>query len=180
MSSARHVILIGMKSCGKTTAGRVVANRLQLPFVDLDADIERIHTQRTGQQLRFRDIFRIHGREYFNALETAALCELPDRPEGFLLAAGGSTPLNHPTLLPTLGTVIFLDIDEKILLPRIIAGGIPPFFPYPDDPERSLHTLLTARRPVYKSVANAIIPIQMETPDVIADRVIEVLEFKRT
>ncbi len=175
MSPARHVILIGMKSSGKTTAGRVVSHRLHIPFVDLDAEIERIHYERTHQQLRFRDIFRIHGRDYFNALEAAALCELADNPDDFLLAAGGNTPINHPDLLPKLGTVIFLDIDEKILLPRIIAGGIPPFFPYPDDPEKSLHTLLCERRPVYTGMANSIIPIHTEPPDVIADRVMEAL-----
>lgn len=175
MSAVRHIILIGMKSSGKTTAGRLVACRLEIPFVDLDAEIERIHEERTHQHLRFRDIFRIHGHEYFNALEAAALCALADKPTDFLLAAGGSTPINHPTLLPNLGTVIFLDIDEKVLLPRIVAGGIPPFFPYPDDPERSLHTLLDARRPVYKGMAHAIIPIASESPDVVADRVIEKL-----
>lgn len=175
MSAARHVILIGMKSSGKTTAGRLVACRLQIPFVDLDAEIERIHAERTHQHLRFRDIFRIHGHEYFNALEAAALCALPDSHGDFLLAAGGNTPINHPDLLPNLGTVIFLDIDEKVLLPRIIAGGIPPFFPYPDDPEKSLHTLLDARRPVYLSIAHAIIPITNESPDMVAERVMEVL-----
>ena len=178
MATPQHIILIGMKSSGKTTAGRVVANRLQVPFVDLDAEIEHLHHQRTHQQLRFRDIFRIHGRDYFNALEAAALCELAESPNGFLVAAGGNTPINHPDFLPNLGTVIFLDIDEKILLPRIIAGGIPPFFPYPDDPEKSLTTLLAARRPVYIRVAHAIIPIATESPDVIADRVIEALTSK--
>jgi shikimate kinase len=175
MSTVRHVILIGMKSSGKTTAGRVVSNRLHIPFVDLDAEIERIHQLRTHQQLRFRDIFRIHGSEYFKAIEAAALCELGDSPGDFLLAAGGSTPINHPDLLPTLGTVVFLDIDEKILLPRILAGGIPPFFPYPDDPEKSLHVLLSSRRPVYAGMANATIVIHSEPPDVVADRVIEAL-----
>ena len=175
MSSPRHIILIGMKSSGKTTAGRVVSSRLKIPFVDLDSEIERTHQQRTGQQLRFRDIFRIHGRDYFNALEAAALCELAESPEGFLLAAGGNTPINHPEFLPNLGTVIFLDIDEKVLLPRIIAGGIPPFFPFPDDPQKSLSTLLDARRPIYHRVAHAIISITTEPPDVIADRIIAVL-----
>ena len=175
MEMPRHIILIGMKSSGKTTAGRVVSHRLQIPFIDLDAEIEHLHYQRTHQQLRFRDIFRIHGRDYFNALEAAALCELAESPDGFLLAAGGNTPINHPDFLPNLGTVIFLDIDEKILLPRIIAGGIPPFFPYPEDPERSLNVLLATRRPIYTRVAHAIIPIHTEPPDVIADKVIEVL-----
>ncbi len=177
MAPVKHIILIGMKSSGKTTAGRVVASRLQIPFVDLDSEIERIHCQRTHQQLRFRDIFRIHGRDYFNALEAAALCDLAESPAGFLLAAGGNTPINHPDFLPNLGTVIFLDIDEKILLPRIIAGGIPPFFPYPDDPEKSLNTILATRRPIYTRVAHVIIPIATEPPDTIADRVIEVLSL---
>lgn len=169
-----------MKSSGKTTIGKLVARKLGLRFTDVDAEVERLYLEEAGEELPFREIFRKIGKDRFRAMETAALQALPStQPERpFVLATGGGLPLaeeNRP-ILRSMGVIVFLDVAEDVLLSRIVRGGIPAFFPYPDDPARSLAELLTARRPVYGSLAHVTVACRMEDPDTIANLVIHQLE----
>jgi shikimate kinase len=177
---SKSLVLIGMKSCGKTTIGKILARRLELTFTDMDAEIERLHAQQKGERLRFREIFARYGKDYFRDLETSALRNLDesklDHP--CVLATGGGLPLaeaNRP-LLKKLGTIVFLDATPEVLLARILPRGIPAFFPYPDDPARSLTELLAVRRPIYQSLAQISVVCQSEPPESVADRIIVQLE----
>ncbi len=184
----RNIILIGMKSSGKTTVGKIVAQKLGLCFTDLDAEVERRYLEQTGEKLHFRAIFKKLGKDRFRALETAALQGLADArcatpgvrstsPLGltpFVLATGGGVPLteeNRP-VLRGMGTLVFLDVAQEVLLQRIVAGGIPAFFPYPDDPARSLAELLAVRRPIYSALAYLTVACGSESPESIADLII--------
>lgn len=174
------IILIGMKSSGKTTISHVLANNLGIACIDLDAEIEKTHTRTTHEQVGFRDIFKLHGQSYFRSLEAATLVYLASTlaNRSFLLATGGGTPLDahNQHLLHNLGTVVFLDIDAEILLPRIVAGGIPAFFPYPDDPAASLQTLLETRRPIYRQTAHITIACYDDSPEMIANSIMEEID----
>jgi len=174
------IILIGMKSSGKTTIGRMVARKLGVRFTDMDAEIERLHGEQKAERLRFREIFQKYGSDYFRRLETAALqalCaarnEMP-----FVLATGGGLPLaeENQTLLKGMGTVVFLDVAQDVLLTRILAAGVPAFFPYPHDPARSLAELLAVRRPIYGALARITVACRSESPDAIADTIINQLQ----
>jgi shikimate kinase len=175
-----NVVLIGMKSSGKTTAGAALATRLGAAFVDIDAELEDAYRRETGESLGFREIYQKHGERYFRALEAAALERLPARfgDGGFVLAAGGGTPLHEANqrILKSLGAVVFLDVDAATLLPRITAGGVPAFFPYPTDPARSLDELLAARRPIYTGAADITLPCGAAPPERVAERIIERLQ----
>lgn len=177
---ADNIILIGMKSSGKTSVGRLLADRLAHKFLDLDVEIENVHCQQTQKQLHFREIFKQYGQDYFRRLETSVLETLSnsDPNSGFILATGGGTPLaeTNQKILKTLGMILYLDVDQKILLARITAGGIPPFFPYPTDPEKSLSELLAVRRPIYQDVAHLTCTYSNETPLQIVDKVITLMK----
>ena len=175
-----NIILIGMKSSGKTTVGRIVAQKLGLRFIDLDAEITRRYLRQTNENLHFREIFKKVGKDRFRAMETEALQAraAAEADTHFVLATGGGVPLteeNRP-ILKSLGTVVFLNVAQEVLLPRIIAGGIPAFFPYPDDPARSLAELLAVRRPIYSALADVTVPCRSETPETIADVIVRPLE----
>ncbi len=180
MSAKQKIILIGMKSSGKSTIGKILARKLGLGFTDMDARIERLHWEQKGEKLRFRDIFGKYGKDYFRSLETAALQALAnDREEApSVLATGGGLPLaeENRALLGGLGVVVFLDVHQDVLLSRILTGGIPAFFPYPDDPARSLAEILALRRPIYRALAHLTVECRAETPETIADRIIKLLE----
>ncbi|HLI07313.1 MAG TPA: shikimate kinase [Ktedonobacteraceae bacterium] len=162
-----RMILIGMKGCGKTTIGKMLAKTLDVPFLDADSEIESMHRRERGESLSFRQIFQRYGAAYFHALDARALLNLAHEraSSDFVFACGGRTPLQqgNQAILARLGTVLFLNVEKSVLLRRILAQGIPAFFPYPDDPERSLDELLRERAPVYKRLAHLTVNIGEET-----------------
>ncbi len=180
MATPKRIILIGMKSSGKTTAGRLLARKLRARFIDMDAEIERRHAAQTGERLPFREIFKKHGGEYFRAAETAALRSLAESVGGepYVLSTGGGLPLaeENRELLRGMGAVVFLDVRDDVLLERIVSRGIPAFFPYPDDPRRSLEEILAARRPVYSGLAAIRVECGAEPPDVNVEKILGELE----
>ncbi|MCI5137288.1 MAG: shikimate kinase [Candidatus Electrothrix sp. AR1] len=176
MKDGVAIVLIGMKSSGKTTTGKALAKALNVRFIDMDFELEQEHFTLKNEQLPFREIFKKYGRDYFRSLEVAALAKLHGalRDKSYVLATGGGLPLDEKNqeTLKELGTIIFLDIDMESLLPRIISGGIPPFFPYPDNPKKSLSELLEARRPVYMKVADITLECDTESPELLANKII--------
>lgn len=180
MGATKKVILIGMKSSGKTTAGRLLARELGVRFIDMDEEIERLHAGQTGERLPFRDIFKKHGGEYFRAMETAALRGLVAslKNDAYVLSTGGGLPLaeENRALLRGMGTIVFIDVLEHVLLERIVSRGIPAFFPYPDDPKRSLAEILGARRPVYSALAAIRVECGAEPPEINAGKIMQQLE----
>lgn len=169
------ILLIGMKGCGKTTVGHLLAERLQVSFFDSDTEIEKMHEQGKGEALPFRQIFRAYGAAYFQALDRRTLEHIAvSGGTDFVFACGGRTPLaeENQKILRTLGKIIFLNVEKRILLRRILAQGIPPFFAYPDDPERSLDELFTERWPIYKWLAERTVDIGEETAEQVVQTIL--------
>ena len=175
-----RIVLTGMKGCGKTTVGRLLAEKLQVAFFDSDAEIERMHGRERDEALSFRQIFRTYGEAYFHALERRTLEHMAQASGNreFVFACGGRTPLREENqeMLQGLGSIIFLNVEKSVLLKRILAQGIPPFFPYPADPERSLDELLTERLPVYKRLADRTLDIGEETPEKVVHTILAELK----
>src|SRR5512138_2904244 len=67
------VALLGLRGAGKTTVGRRLAKRLQVPFVELDQQVEQ------AANLALAEIFSLHGEEYYRRLEREALVQILDR-----------------------------------------------------------------------------------------------------
>lgn len=171
-----NIILIGMKACGKSTVGCLLAEKLNIDFVELDSEIEKIHFLNRKEKLNFREIFKKRGGEYFRTLESRVLKNIVDKSakKRFVLACGGGTPLSvdNQKLLKQLGKIFFLNADEEILLPRILKHGVPAFFPFPNNPKKSLRELLKKRRPIYKKIADEIISFKSESPEDLVEKII--------
>lgn len=105
----KNIILIGMMGCGKTTAGRLLAQQLGRPFVDCDELMEG-HTGRT-----IAEIFAQDGERGFRSLESQVLEQLSNQ-EGLVIATGGGAVLSRKNVISLRrnGTLVFLDrpIDE--------------------------------------------------------------------
>lgn len=164
-----RIIFVGMKGCGKTTLGKLLAEKLHIPFIDSDASLEKMHEQERGEALPFREIFRKYGETYFSTLDTKTLKHIAKEfgNRDFVFACGGRTPLQEENqeILSSLGKVIFLKVEKGVLLKRVLAQGTPAFFPYPADPDKSLDELLTERLPVYKKLADLTIDVSEGTPE---------------
>ncbi|MDY7093535.1 MAG: shikimate kinase [Acidobacteriota bacterium] len=78
-----HIFLIGFMGSGKTTVGSRLADRLELPWIDLDAEIELRNEQ------TIPEIFARHGEETFRKLEHESLLEAVGRPQAVIATGGG-------------------------------------------------------------------------------------------
>jgi len=171
-----RIIFIGMKGCGKTTLGTLLAERLQIAFIDSDTEIEKMHRQERGEAISFREIFKIYGAKHFSALDTKTLKHIAHEfgNTDFVFACGGRTPLQEENqeILTGLGTIIFLHVDKTVLLKRILVQGIPAFFPYQDDAEKSLDELFRERLPTYKKLADITIDVSEGTSEELIPRIL--------
>lgn len=105
----KDIILIGMPGCGKSTIGKLLAEEIKRPLVDLDCVIEELAGKTIG------DIFKTVGEAGFRELETEAFRNTVG--EGKIIATGGgivTIPQNRD--IARKGLVVFLDRPLEILL----------------------------------------------------------------
>lgn len=139
------LILIGLPASGKTTVGRQLARRLDMPFFDCDEAIE------AAAGCSVSDIFARYGESYFRQLEHRTL-ETLCRKESCVIATGGGAVLrkDNRLLLRCSGTVFWLDrpladimsTDFQTGRPLLTAGW------------KALERLAAERRALYAACAH--------------------------
>jgi shikimate kinase / 3-dehydroquinate synthase len=156
------IVLVGFMGAGKTTIGRLVADRLGLPFVDSDLVIE----QRTGRSVR--DIFATDGEPAFRVLEQEVIADLLAGPEAVLALGGGAA--EHPATQVGLkrADVVYLQVGYAQAMQRVAGDEYRPLLRRPD-----LDRLYGRRLDVYGSVATLTIATDGRRPEAIAGDVIE-------
>lgn len=113
-----HIFLYGPSGSGKSTVGKSLASDLNLPFLDLDAEIEH----KTGR--RIQDIMAKQGETFFRDLETAALKSLVSGPETVVALGGGALLRDeNRSLAESAGQVILLEADLPTLINRLSQDG---------------------------------------------------------
>lgn len=132
---------------GKTSIGRIVAQRLGFQFVDTDAVI----VERAGMQVA--EIFERHGEAWFREQETATLRSLSILNRAVISTGGGvvTREENH-ALLRELGFVVWLTASEDVIFERVSRNTKRPLLQTPD-PRATVHELLEKRRGLYEAVA---------------------------
>ena len=158
---AQNIVLIGMMGCGKTTVGRLLAQRLECPMADTDALIE----ERTGRTIP--DIFAADGEARFRALELELCRELAGR-RGLVVACGGGLPLQDGAIsaLKENGLVFWLDRDPRETYDSLDVSGRPLAQGGREDFVRRYEV----RSPIYHRWANYVIPCG-DGPQAAADRI---------
>jgi len=168
-----NIVLMGMKHCGKTTLGAMLARRLSREFFDLDRVVEGIEAERLGRPVTAREIYRLRGKEGFQAL---VLGTGSGGADGVVVALGGGTIENGAALaiLREAGILVFLDEDEEVLFRRIEAGGLPPFLEG-SSPRESFHDLYEKRTSLYRERADLRVDLRGLGPGEGLDRLLELL-----
>ena len=140
---SRSIVLVGMMGAGKTSIGRRLAEKLGLPFVDADAEIE------TAAGKTIPEIFAEHGEAYFRDGERRVMLRLLCGSQK-VLATGGGAFMNSETRLAVKqrGVSIWLKASYDVLLARVKKRGNRPMLKT-DDPEATLKRLIEERYPVY-------------------------------
>ncbi len=152
---------------GKSTVGRIVAERLGRRLIDSDELIE----ERTGRTVR--EIFAADGEEAFRALESAALLDALADPEPSVIAAAGGVVLreaNRRALVESDARVVWLLADPEVLLDRVRNGMHRPLLD--DDPEGTLQRMWDEREPLYHEVADAIVSVDHRSINEVVEAVL--------
>lgn len=163
-----NLYLVGMMGAGKSAVGPPLAQALGYRFIDADTTL----AETAGRPIP--DIFAEAGEEGFRALESAVLNELA-RWHSLVVATGGGVvtrPVNWGPMQQ--GVVIWLDAPEAILLQRLEGDPTPRPLLADPDPAGRLRNLLAERQPFYAQADLHVIQ-QGESPEALADRVLEAL-----
>jgi shikimate kinase len=153
------VYLVGMPGSGKSTVGPVLADRLGVPFVELDARIE----DATGKSVP--RIFADEGEARFRELEAAALIQAATEDPSVVSCGGGVVlePANRVTLRAT-GFVVFLSVPVEVLRARVIPAADRPLI----HEQRDLDRLFAEREPLYREFAAHVVDASGDPQDVAA------------
>ena len=162
----KHIALIGMMGCGKTTVGELLAQRLKKTLVDTDQLIVR----QTGMTIP--EIFSSQGEGYFRALEVGVAQALSLR-DDLIISCGGGLPMQEAAMsaLKESGIVIWLDRDvEDIFDSEDFSGR-----PLGQGSKEDFLARAAQRRPIYEKWADATIH-DFTSPVSTAARVKEAVE----
>ena len=170
----KRIVLTGFMGAGKTSTGRLLAERIGWTFLDLDAHLE----SRAG--LSVPEIFARHGEDHFRRLESSALASALALPNT-VLALGGGTPeelTNRLLLEQTPATyTIFLDAPFPTLFDRCMLQdlGDPALArPVLADPVAA-QLRFQKRHPLYRRLANLTIDTANQTADQTIDALFDTL-----
>ena len=154
-----NIVLIGMPSSGKSTVGRILAEKIGARFIDTDEVI----VERIGMPIK--EFFAIHGEESFRAVESEVIRDLSGE-GGLVIATGGGAILREENLfnLRYNGKLLFIDRPLGDLIPTDSR-------PLSRD-RNALKALYNERYPIYNSVSDARIE-SVGTPSDVADNILE-------
>lgn len=150
------IFLIGFMGCGKTHWGKLLSEKLGVPFFDLDEKI----TEQEGRPIN--EIFKTEGEEYFRMLEKDVLHLLTESHESFVMACGGGTPCFFNTIdyLKRQGTVVWINCSTDCLYQRLTKekDQRPLISSIPDDQLKTFIIKKYSSRKIFYQQANVILP----------------------
>ena len=139
----RPIVLVGLMGAGKTSVGRRLAEKLGVPFVDADHEIEAA----AGKTIK--EIFSDHGEPYFREGERRVIQRLIGN-GAQVLATGGGAYMNDETRqrIEESGISVWLKASLPILMKRVMKRQDRPLL-QAEDPEAVMRGLIDKRYPVY-------------------------------
>lgn len=166
------IVLIGYRGSGKTTIGRLLAERLGYAFVDSDEEI----VKESGKTIK--QLFAEDGEATFRDLESIVVAKLASRPDRVISLGGGAVMRheNRADIAASAADVVYLRADPQTLYNRIHAdpateqnrphltahaGGI-----------EEIRQLLKAREPGYLEIASIVVDVSARTPDQAVEQIL--------
>lgn len=161
-----RAVIVGPPGSGKTTVGRLLAERLDVSFRDSDQDTER----RVGKSVA--DIFAEAGEAGFRALEEESV-ELGLAEHEGVLALGGGAVLSVATRKLLLGhTVVFLKVGMAEGVRRTGMSSARPLLAG-INPRATFKALLDARLPIYREVATLEVDTDGRLPEEVVAEIVQ-------
>ncbi len=161
----RNITLVGFMGTGKTTVGRILADKLGYRFIDVDEEIER------EQGVSITHIFSEMGEPYFRQLERVMIKTLSLR-EGLVISAGGGAVVDESNIeaMKQGGTLVCLTARPDEIMKRVGKSNNRPLLQVPD-PMAKIMELMSKREPFYRK-ADFMVDTTMMTAEEVAGVVI--------
>jgi len=166
---APRLVLIGPMGAGKTTVGREIAKELNCKFADTDALIE------ADQCKSVAEIFVEDGESHFRLVEESIVIDALISEDG-VLSLGGGAVMNdavQEALKKSPAKKVFLDISLAAVSPRVGFDSARPLLMV--NPRQKWAELMTARRPIYESLADQSIDVSDKSVAEITSEIIGAL-----
>lgn len=164
------VVLVGPPGAGKTSVGRVLAERRQVAFRDTDTDVEATAAKAVS------DIFVEDGEPVFRELERAAVRRALEEHDGVLALGGGAVQDAGTRQLLAGHTVVFLDVGLAAATERVGFNRSRPLLVL--NPRAELQRMLVQRRPAYEEVATWVVETDGRDVDDVVQAIDELLDAK--
>ena len=149
------ICIIGMPGSGKTTIGKLLAQKINYTFVDLDEEIEK------KQLMKISEIFEKFGENYFRDKERDTLLEFIKN-EKVVISTGGGIILKNQDILSSCYN-IYLDCDIETLIKRTARNKLRPLLL--DDRKRKIKELFNQRKSIYNDLSDLTINASISTKD---------------
>lgn len=164
-----RIVLVGMMGSGKSTVGRLLADRLGWAYRDSDADVEST----TGRTVP--EIFASDGEAAFRRAEAEVLADACALQTPVVVSAAGGSVLasDNRRLLAGSGTVVWLRARPETNARRVGDGAGRPLLG--DDPAGAMTRLLTERAPFYDEVADLVVDVDDLSPEEAVARILQVV-----
>ncbi|MFI5686176.1 3-dehydroquinate synthase [Streptomyces sp. NPDC051636] len=164
-----RIVLVGPMGAGKSTVGRLLAERLGVAYRDTDDDIV------ADEGRTIAEIFVDEGEPVFRAIEKRAVHRALAEHDG-VLALGGGAILDEDTRGLLSGhRVVYLSMDVEEAVRRTGLNVARPLLAV--NPRRQWRELMEARRHLYEEVATAVVPTDGRTPEEVTRAALDALEL---
>ena len=163
--------LIGMMGSGKSSVGKLLANKLQFSIIDIDQEIEK------DEKLSIKEIFEKKGENYFREIESKYLLK---KRKMTVVSCGGGIILNKKNreFLRTSGYTIYLKCSIPTLEKRLLNKNSRPLL-INDNLKENLIYIYSKRKRLYASAANTTIITDRKSVEKVCELIIKKLKIEK-
>jgi shikimate kinase len=161
----KNIVLIGFMGTGKTSIGRLLAARLNRPFIDVDKKIE------TESKMSIGEIFEKHGENYFRQIESDIIARVSRR-TNMVIATGGGTVLRRENRVQLMKNGIIIALAASVdAIEERTAFGKRPLLEAGENRREIISALLEKRASFYEQ-ADYIVDTSVHSPHYAAEKII--------
>ena len=163
--------LVGMMGSGKSSVGKILANKLQFSIIDIDKEIEK------DEKLSIKEIFEKKGENYFREIESKYLLR---KRNSAVVSCGGGIVLNKKNreFLKTSGYTIYLKSSIPTLEKRLLNENSRPLLSNNNFKE-TLINIYSKRKILYNSAANTTIITDRRSVKEVCELIIKKLKIEK-